>query len=299
MADLFAETENPIEILPARKLAAKVAALYVAPFDHFETRPVEELRLGFDGIDGDFHAGATRRSGGREPWYPRGTEMRNERQLSIVAADELAIVAERMGLNEVKPEWIGANLVIEGLPQLSMLPSGTLLFFRSGVTIKVDAQNGPCRIAGRSVAENAGMADHEAGALAFPKAAKRLRGLVAWVKSPARLLPARRYRCACPSSGSTAPKCRTPGSTRPGPRAFASRGHQPAGDGADLAAATGMPSISDTGMMPPAVEVMKTSSAAFSAATLTSAADSKPRLAAEVEDGAARDARQDANGRCF
>ena len=184
MLDLFPEAETPVEIVPAQKLAAKVGALYVAPFDHFETRAVEELRLGFDGIDGDFHAGATRRSGGREPWYPRGTEMRNERQLSIVAADELAVVAGRMGLAEIKPEWIGANLLLEGLPHLSMLPSGTHLFFKGGVTVKVDAQNGPCRIAGRSVAENAGMADHEAGALAFPKAAKRLRGLVAWVEKP-------------------------------------------------------------------------------------------------------------------
>jgi hypothetical protein len=77
--------------------------------------------------------------------------------------------------------------LIEGLPRLSMLPSGTLLFFRGGVTIKIDAQNGPCRIAGRSVAENAGMADHEAGALLFPKAAKRLRGVVAWVEKPGRI----------------------------------------------------------------------------------------------------------------
>jgi len=38
------------------------AALYVAPSDHFQTRPVEELQLGFGGISGDFHAGATRRS---------------------------------------------------------------------------------------------------------------------------------------------------------------------------------------------------------------------------------------------
>ncbi|WP_204313352.1 MOSC domain-containing protein, partial [Klebsiella michiganensis] len=83
---------------------------------------------GFDGIAGDFHAGATRRSGGREPWYPRGTEMRNERQLSLVAADELSIVAERMELKEIKPEWIGANLLIEGVPNLSMLPAGSLLF---------------------------------------------------------------------------------------------------------------------------------------------------------------------------
>lgn len=184
MLDLFPEAETPVEIVAARKLAARVAALYLAPFDHFETRAVDTLQLGFDGIDGDFHAGTTRRSGGREPWYPRGTEMRNERQLSIVAADELAIVAERMGIAEIKPEWIGANLVIEGLPHLSMLPSGTLLFFKGGATVKVNAQNGPCRIAGRSVAENAGMADVEAGALLFPKAAKRLRGLVAWVEKP-------------------------------------------------------------------------------------------------------------------
>ncbi|MER9073445.1 molybdenum cofactor sulfurase [Mesorhizobium sp. M0904] len=182
MLDLFPEAETPVEIVPARKLAARVAELYLAPFDHFETRAMDKLQLGFDGIDGDFHAGTTRRSGGREPWYPRGTEMRNERQLSIVAADELAIVAERMGIAAIKPEWIGANLLIEGLPHLSMLPSGTLLFFKGGATVKVDAQNGPCRIAGRSVAEHAGMADVEAGALLFPKAAKRLRGLVAWVE---------------------------------------------------------------------------------------------------------------------
>ncbi|TGT57206.1 molybdenum cofactor sulfurase, partial [Mesorhizobium sp. M2E.F.Ca.ET.166.01.1.1] len=103
-SELFPATGQSIDIVPGRKLAAKAAALYRAPFDHFETRPVEELQLGFDGIEGDFHAGATRRSGGREPWYPRGTEMRNERQLSLVAADELAIVAARMGLKEIKPE---------------------------------------------------------------------------------------------------------------------------------------------------------------------------------------------------
>ena len=184
MLDLFPEAEKPVEIIAARKLAARAAALYVASAAHFQTRPVDELLLDFDGIAGDFHAGPTRRSGGREPWYPRGTEMRNERQLSIVAADELAVVAQRMGLAEIRPEWIGANLVIEGVPNLSMLPAGTLLFFKGGVTIKVDAQNGPCRIAGRSIAENAGMADVEAGALLFPKVAKRLRGVVAWVEKP-------------------------------------------------------------------------------------------------------------------
>ena len=58
------------------------------------------IDLTFDGLAGDFHAGATRRSGGREPWYPRGTEMRNERQVSIVAADGLMsmmLLSERPG----------------------------------------------------------------------------------------------------------------------------------------------------------------------------------------------------------
>ncbi len=172
------------EIIPARKLTARVAGVYTAPSDHFETRAANALAVGFEGIAGDYHAGVTRRSGGREPWYPRGTEMRNERQLSLVAADELAQAAQGMCIAGIRPEWVGANLLIEGLPRLSLLPSATLLFFAGGATLKIDAQNNPCRQAGRLVAEQAGMADHTVGAFAFVKAAKRLRGLVAWVEKP-------------------------------------------------------------------------------------------------------------------
>ncbi len=186
MLDLFAR-DDEIAIRPARKLAARVAGLYVASLGHFETRAVAHLDLTFDGIEGDFHHGATRRSGGREPWYPRGTEMKNERQLSIVAADEMAKIARGMEIAEIRPEWIGANLLIEGVPNLSMLPPATMLFFKGGVTIKIDGQNAPCKLAGRSVAENARMPDHLAGALAFPKAGRRLRGLVGWVEKPGRI----------------------------------------------------------------------------------------------------------------
>ncbi len=180
-------TAFDFDIVPAKKLLGSVDAVLTAGGDDFVTEAVEALDLGFDGIPGDFHAGVTRRSGGREPWYPRGTEMRNERQVSIVAADELGEIAAGMGISRIEPEWIGANLVLGGVPRLSMLPSGTLLFFSGGVTIKVDAQNGPCRLAGRSVARNAGMADVEAGALLFPKHGRRLRGLVAWVEKPGRV----------------------------------------------------------------------------------------------------------------
>ncbi|PSJ63644.1 MOSC domain-containing protein [Pseudaminobacter soli (ex Li et al. 2025)] len=186
MLDLQSPADE-IEILPARKLNARVAGVYIAENDDFETRATDALELDFRGIFNDYHAGHTRRSGGREPWYPRGTEMRNERQLSILAADELALAAEGMGLAEIRPEWIGANLVLDGVPHLSMLPSGTMLFFKGGVTLKVDGQNAPCRIAGRRIAERAGMADIEAGALLFPKAARRLRGLIGWVEKPGRI----------------------------------------------------------------------------------------------------------------
>jgi hypothetical protein len=171
-------------IHPVRKLSGHVAGTYLAGGDDFVSSAVSSLRLGLDGIEGDFHAGRSRRSGGREPWYGRGTEIRNERQISIVAPDELSIVAERLGLAEIDPGWIGANLLIEGVPSLSMLPAGTLMFFRNGVTLKVDAQNGPCKIAGRAIAAHVGASDPEAMALLFPKVAKRLRGLVAWVEKP-------------------------------------------------------------------------------------------------------------------
>jgi MOSC domain-containing protein YiiM len=179
--------DDEVEIVPGGKLLGTVESVLVAGGRDFVTARTDALELGFDGISGDHHRGVTRHSGGREPWYPRGTEMRNERQLSIVAADELAIVARRMELAELLPEWIGANMVLGGVPGLSMLPAGTMLFFSGGATLKVDGQNVPCRIAGRSIADHARMPDREAGALLFPKVARRLRGIVAWVEKPGRI----------------------------------------------------------------------------------------------------------------
>ncbi|MFU0503066.1 MOSC domain-containing protein [Pseudaminobacter sp. NGMCC 1.201702] len=178
---------TPPEIIPVQKFSARVAGLYVALRNDFETRVTDTLPLGFEGIENDYHSGFTRRSSGREPWYRRNTEIRNERQLSIVAPDELALIAARMEIPEIRPEWIGANLLIDGIPQLTMLPSGTMLFFKGGVTLKIDGQNAPCRLSGRRIAERARMADLDGGSMLFPKVAKRLRGLVAWVEKPGQI----------------------------------------------------------------------------------------------------------------
>ncbi|MGB6118993.1 MAG: MOSC domain-containing protein [Mesorhizobium sp.] len=175
------------EILAGRKLLARVAGLYLADGDSFETRAQEALELDFDGIACDFHHGPVRKSGGREPWYPRGTVMRNERQLSIVSPDELKLVADRMEIGELKAEWLGANILLDGVPMLSMLPGGTKLFFKGGVTLKIDGQNAPCQVAGKLIAKRAGLPETAGSALLFPKSAKRQRGLVAWVEKPGRI----------------------------------------------------------------------------------------------------------------
>lgn len=176
------------EITPGRKIAASVDAVYAATGRDFVTTRTDRLVLDFEGIAGDYHRGLTRRAGGREPWHPRGAEIRNERQLTIVAADELAEIAKAMGISEILPERVGANVVLSGAPRLTMLPAGSLMFFENGATLKIDGLNRPCKLAGRSIADHAGMPDREAGALLFSKVAQRRRGLVAWVEKPGEIV---------------------------------------------------------------------------------------------------------------
>lgn len=185
MANLSGDKST--EILPGRRLKGKVEAALTARGSHFVTCAVDGLDLNFDGIDGDHHAGVTRKSGGREPWYPRGTSIRNERQISLVSAEELDVIARGMGVDHVRAQWLGANIVVRGIERFSMLPPRTLLFVDGGVTLKIDGQNAPCKLAGRAVAEGLGHADIDKTALAFVKAAKRLRGLVGWVEKPGRI----------------------------------------------------------------------------------------------------------------
>jgi MOSC domain len=171
-----------IDFVAAKKVHGRVGGVFVAAGTGFVSAPVEELVLTYEGIPGDRHAGLTRKSNAREPWYPRGTQMRNEQQVSILAEDELAAVAAELNIDELKPEWIGGNIVLSDIAFLSLLPPRTLLMFAGGVTIRVDGGRGPCRHSGRSIAENVtGREDLE---LAFPKLAKHRRGLVGWVEIP-------------------------------------------------------------------------------------------------------------------
>lgn len=175
-------------IIPPKKIRGSVAATLRASGQDFVSKPVNALTLSYDGIVGDFHSGLTRNSGAREPWYKRGTEMRNERQVSILSVEELAEISKAMNVGDVDPGWIGANLVFQGVPRMSFLPARTVILFDNGVTLRIDGYNAPCRLAGGSIASHANKVPEDEDptksqtALDFKDAAHMKRGLVAWVE---------------------------------------------------------------------------------------------------------------------
>ena len=164
-------------------LSAQVVGVYVGLDAHtLVTTPADEARVTFEGFVGDRHAGLTRPSDGRTPHYPRGTEIRNSRQVSIVSAEELAEIARAMALESVRPEWLGANLLLAGIPRLTRLPPGVRLFFSGGAVLAVEGENLPCLAPGRVIQA---LHPHISGlASRFVKAAWGRRGLVAWVEKP-------------------------------------------------------------------------------------------------------------------
>ena len=170
------------------KMTGKVEKVFIAPeVDSLVSQARPKVEVNFEGIQGDRHAGLTMLSNSRTPYYPRGTRIRNSRQVSIVSVEELALIAERMGLEKILPEWLGANLLISGIPQMTQLASGLRLFFENGVTLVNDGENKPCLSAGKSIEEQSGIQNNLAQA--FPKKGMGLRGLVAWVEKPGLILP--------------------------------------------------------------------------------------------------------------
>jgi hypothetical protein len=169
-----------MQSLTARTLTARVKGTYVVEGRAVESTPREALHLTYAGITGDRHEGLIRPSGPREPWYPRGTPMRNERQVSILGAEELTEIAATLNIDRLDPAWIGANLCLSGIPELTQLPPRTLLLFPSGATLRIDGDNDPCRKSGAAIMAH--VPDRPDLQFAFVKAAKDKRGLVAWVE---------------------------------------------------------------------------------------------------------------------
>ncbi|WP_373354284.1 MOSC domain-containing protein [Pseudoroseicyclus sp. CXY001] len=156
---------------------------------------VAEMRLTFAGAAGEHHAGLTRLSCSRvTAQYPRGTEIRNTRQLSIVSAEEMAEIAATLGLEALEPTWLGASLVIEGIPDLTHLPPSSRLQGEGGTTLTVDMLNEPCNIPARAIEEA-----RPGHGRAFKAAARGRRGVTAWVEREGPLRLGERLRLHVPA----------------------------------------------------------------------------------------------------
>jgi len=142
-----------------------------------------KVQATFDGLDGEFHGGPTRPACVRvKMLHPKGTEIRNTRQLSILSAEECALIAADIGVDVLNPEWLGASLVIKGIPDFTHIPPGSRLQTPDGTTITVDLENGPCNWPGKEIE-----ADRPGHGQAFRKAAEHRRGITAWVERPGAL----------------------------------------------------------------------------------------------------------------
>ncbi len=163
--------------------------------------PVGALDLTFAGPRGEAHGGLTRPSCSRvTAQYPRGTEIRNTRQLSILSAEELAAIAAAMGLDALDPALVGASAVIAGIPDLTHLPPSSRLQGEGGATVTIDLENRPCQLPAREI--EAALPGFGAG---FKAAARDRRGVTAWVEREGTWRVGERVRLHLPSQRAWAP----------------------------------------------------------------------------------------------
>lgn len=141
---------------------------------------VDRLVLDFTGPQGEAHAGLTRPSCSRVTGqHPKGTLIANVRQLTMLSEEELAQTALAMDLPRIAPEWVGASIVLRGLPDLTHLPPSSRLQGPDGVTLVVDMENRACVLPGKVIE-----AIHPGAGPRYKPAAQGRRGVTLWVERP-------------------------------------------------------------------------------------------------------------------
>ena len=85
-----------------------------------QSERLDQVELDWGGMAGEAHGGLTRKSCSRvASQYPKNTEIRNVRALSVVSHEELAVIAQKTGLDQLDPTLLGASLVISGIPDFT------------------------------------------------------------------------------------------------------------------------------------------------------------------------------------
>ena len=149
------------------------------------SQAVEEVDVTFEGFAGDKHSGWTKPSDGRTKFYPRGTMIRNSRQISVVSLEENNHVSTELDIESLQPEWMGANLLLEGINDLTSLSPNSRLFFEGGVVLLVTGENHPCATMAAEIANH--FPDNPELSSLIVKASMHRRGIVAVVELPGKI----------------------------------------------------------------------------------------------------------------
>ena len=167
-----------------KKVKATVVSVHAGSNDDLSKEAHDSIMAELDGFVGDRHKSYTRKTWAGDK-QEQGTIRRNERQWSAVSIEELADIEQALGLEEaLSAERVGANLCLQGIPDLSRLPKGTLLKFPSGAELAVEEYNPPCLGMGKKLAAfYATKSGEPLSTTAFSKAAKLKRGVVGVIEA--------------------------------------------------------------------------------------------------------------------
>ncbi|QHQ37218.1 MOSC domain-containing protein [Algicella marina] len=156
--------------------------------------PVEAMDLRYEGIAGEYHGGLVRMSCSRvTSQYPRHTEIRNVRQITILSEEELDATAAAMGVPAIDPTWVGANIILRGIPDFTLIPPSSRLIAGNGTSMTVDMENAPCQFPAKEIEQ-----EHPGLGKGYKAAATGRRGVTAWVERQGSLKIGDRLRLHIP-----------------------------------------------------------------------------------------------------
>jgi len=138
----------------------------------------DALQLTYAGAQGEAHSGLTRASCVRvKAQWQQGTEIRNERQLTVLSQEEIDVIAAACGLDWLDPALLGCSIVVKGISDFTHVPPSSRLQAPNGTTLVVDMENRPCNLPAREIES-----DHPTHGKPFKSAATGKRGVTAWVQ---------------------------------------------------------------------------------------------------------------------